>query len=256
MREESSLLNRLSVASPCSADWDSMAGDGRVRFCGQCDLHVYNVSEMSRGEAVALITKTEGRLCARFYRRADGTVLTKDCPTGLRAVRARAARAAGIVFSAIVSLWSPAAARAARGSYVQGDLRRPVTVKRTVDPDARDATAALGGTVYDPLEAVIQNAAVKLLSEKTKKEWTVSSDDEGVFSLKGLEAGDYTLTIESPGFRPYQAKFSLKSKESVRVGVTLELRPTMGDIVIVPEATESKTETPPPQKVLKPKKPE
>ena len=253
MREQSGGLNHLRVASPCSADWDSMAGDARVRFCGQCNLHVYNISEMSKADALALVAKTDGRLCARFYRRPDGTVLTKDCPVGLRAVRARAARAAGVVFGAIVSLLSGTTARASGGVYVQGDIRRPITVKRTVNTDAQDAAASLTGTVYDHFRAVIANATIKLVDEKTKREQTVSSNEDGVFSFEGLEAGDYELSVESPGFRSHKMKLSLKSKESVRVGVTLEVAATMGDITIAPEEVE--TRTPPPQKVKKPETP-
>lgn len=80
-------LHTLKVASPCPADWDEMQGDAQVRFCGGCRKNVYNLSEMTEGEAQALVNRLEGRLCVRFYTRADGTLLTQDCPVGLRAVR-------------------------------------------------------------------------------------------------------------------------------------------------------------------------
>src|SRR5262249_46221013 len=57
-----------------------MEGDDRVRFCGRCRKNVYNLSEMTEAEAQRLLVDKEGRLCARLYRRRDGTVLTKDCP--------------------------------------------------------------------------------------------------------------------------------------------------------------------------------
>src|SRR6516162_8887116 len=38
---------RLRVASPCPADWNAMQGDDRVRFCGQCEKNVYNLSAMT-----------------------------------------------------------------------------------------------------------------------------------------------------------------------------------------------------------------
>ena len=59
-----------------------MVGDERVRFCGQCQKHVYNFSAMTPQEIAAVVREKEGRLCARFYRRADGTMLTADCPLG------------------------------------------------------------------------------------------------------------------------------------------------------------------------------
>lgn len=84
-------LQQLRIASPCTASWDEMAGDERSRFCSQCRLNVYNISIMTQGEAEALIASKEGRLCVRMYQRADGTVLTRDCPVGLAALRKRAA---------------------------------------------------------------------------------------------------------------------------------------------------------------------
>ena len=81
-------LDSIDVAAPCSAAWDSMTGDDRARFCQDCSKNVYNLSDMTRKEAEALVRENgEGRLCIRFYRRADGTVLTDNCPVGLRAMR-------------------------------------------------------------------------------------------------------------------------------------------------------------------------
>ena len=69
----SSPLNNIKIASPCSQDWDAMIGSERKRYCGDCKLNVYNLSGMSRTEAENLLSNSEGRLCVRFYRRADGT---------------------------------------------------------------------------------------------------------------------------------------------------------------------------------------
>jgi hypothetical protein len=79
-----------------------MVGDGRVRFCGDCGKNVYNLSAMMREDAEALLRETEGAsICVRMFRRADGTMLTADCPIGARKVRRRraalATAGAGIV---------------------------------------------------------------------------------------------------------------------------------------------------------------
>lgn len=71
-----------------------MIGTERRRFCGDCQLNVYNLSGMSQREAENLLTNSEGRLCVRFFRRADGTILTKDCPVGWQAVKRRVSRTA------------------------------------------------------------------------------------------------------------------------------------------------------------------
>jgi hypothetical protein len=69
-----------------------MAGDDRARFCSDCSLHVYNLSAMRRDEAEALVAGAEGRLCVRFYRRNDGTIITQDCPVGVQEARQRTFR--------------------------------------------------------------------------------------------------------------------------------------------------------------------
>lgn len=88
------LLERARVASPCNVSWDDMVGSDRIRHCGKCDKNVYNVAFMTRDEAEALLREAEGRVCMRLYRRADGTVLTSDCPVGAQRKRRRQVMAA------------------------------------------------------------------------------------------------------------------------------------------------------------------
>lgn len=98
-------LNNIKIASPCSADWNGMVGDERKRFCSDCKLNVYNLSGMSQREAENLLLNSENRVCVRFYRRADGTVLTKDCPVGWRAIKQKVSKTAtafaSLVFAAL-----------------------------------------------------------------------------------------------------------------------------------------------------------
>lgn len=82
-------LDQLKLANPCPARWEDMSGDERVRHCEGCQLNVYNISEMTRAEAQAFLEQREGRTCLRFYKRADGTLITRDCPVGLAKVRRR-----------------------------------------------------------------------------------------------------------------------------------------------------------------------
>jgi len=99
-------LNNLSVASPCSADWEEMYGDGRKRFCGDCKLNVYNLSGMTRDEAETLVMNAEGRLCVRFYRRVDGSVITADCPVGWAKVKQRTKLWATAAVSLLMALFT------------------------------------------------------------------------------------------------------------------------------------------------------
>jgi hypothetical protein len=106
MRKFTSPLEGVRVAAPCPADWDKMVGDERMRYCGQCSLHVYNLSGMTKREAEGLVANAEGRLCVRYYRRADGSILTRNCPVGLRAVKQRVSRIAGAALSAVLGFFA------------------------------------------------------------------------------------------------------------------------------------------------------
>lgn len=83
------LLDNLRIASPCNEDWEKMTGDDRVRHCAACDKDVYNLSVMARADAERLLRERLGGICVRLYKRADGTVITSDCPVGLKKKRIR-----------------------------------------------------------------------------------------------------------------------------------------------------------------------
>lgn len=80
--KQQTILDRVSVASPCTARWDDMTGDERVRFCHHCQKSVFNLSALTQAEAEALVIEKEGKFCGRFHRRRDGRMLTADCPVG------------------------------------------------------------------------------------------------------------------------------------------------------------------------------
>jgi len=91
------MLDDIRVASPCHERWDAMTGDEQSRFCGSCKKNVYNLSAMTREAAEALVRSKEGHLCVRYFRRTDGTILTADCPVGVRRKRVQLVAAAGAV---------------------------------------------------------------------------------------------------------------------------------------------------------------
>ena len=228
MKEQTDVLGRLRVASPCGVSWDSMEGDERVRFCRLCSLNVYDFSGMTRAEVEALVSKTEGRLCGRLTRRADGTVLTKDCPVGLRALRLRATRAAGAAFAALLSLCSLAFGQTkSQNLSCTGGGQVSVERKKT-----ESKTVALKGTLLDPVGAVVPNFEVVLQNESTKKEYAARTSDEGEFSVPVLPAGKYTLRTKSGyGFKPLVVEhLSLGAGEAVAVKATLALD---GETVVV-----------------------
>ena len=147
-------LDSVGIATPCHASWEDMRGDARVRFCGKCRLNVYNLSEMGRKEAEALVREKEGRLCVRFFRRPDGTLLTKDCGLLVRA-RKRAAWAWGAGVAALLALTAWAGSRI--------PTLGPILARHVKPPISRPAM----GVVVPPPQALQGDIAGPTMGEAT-----------------------------------------------------------------------------------------
>lgn len=222
-------LNRIRIASPCGVGWEKMSGDDSVRFCEECSLHVYNISEMTASEAHALITESEGRICARLYRRADGTVLTKDCPVGLKAFRRRVSRTAGAALTAILTLCTVAFGQS-RKQESETCVVTGVTVKREA---AKDKQTTLVGVLTDFTGAFITGAQVTLSNQGTKAKVTATSNDEGIFSFSNLPVGKYTVTIEAAGFSSSVLKdFEVKQDELIKLDAALKVAKPVVEITV------------------------
>jgi hypothetical protein len=106
-----SVVDRLEVASPCSRRWEDMIGDERVRYCEGCSQNVYNVESLTRREVEKLVSG-KGLPCMRLFRRADGTLVTSDCPAETRTKRRLLVAAGAVggglaVFGVTMSLATP-----------------------------------------------------------------------------------------------------------------------------------------------------
>lgn len=163
--EKKSLLSQVAVATPCAVPWETMQGDEQTRACDQCKLKVYNLSAMSKDEAEAFLRqKKNGRRCIRFYRRADGTILTDDCPVGLRRLRDASKRCIAFLTPLVSLLLCALPARA-----------QVATQQRVVKPTA--ASHLLRGLI-------------RCNSNENAK--TGGSDDQN--TLEGFLRGDQSLT--------------------------------------------------------------
>ncbi len=112
---ESSFLDRLYTAAPCNVPWDDMTGTERVRDCSQCSRQVFNISDMTKADAEAFLKGNGDSQCLAYYRRKDGTIMTDDCPIGLRKIRNTLRglrRAAGFLISTLFSVGAAFAQKA------------------------------------------------------------------------------------------------------------------------------------------------
>lgn len=166
------LLDRARVAAPCPAKWEDMTGDDKIRHCALCNLNVHNFSAMSRNEAEAILARhfnpdgspiaSAGRVCGGFFRRADGTYLLQDCPTGLAALKTavrrtwlRLAAAIGLIGAAAVAVQGQERAETQRRNRildVSGKIS--VSASRSVSLSAAEPFRSAWNWLRPPAPAV------------------------------------------------------------------------------------------------------
>ncbi len=211
-------VNKLRIASPCSMNWENMSGDKRARFCQSCQLNVYNLSEMSAREIEKLILQKEGRICGKLYKRADGTVITKDCPTGLWALRKRMSRMASAVFAGILSLFSI-------GLSQKQDCRDENNENViTTRSQSKTSSSLVSGQVVNSKGAAIPYAKITFINLETKKKLKIRTGKNGKFIFTNLSIGLYDLKFSVKGFSSEEIQnLEVRENETLAVKVNLYL---------------------------------
>lgn len=228
-RPESINLANISIASPCPADWEKMVGGERVRHCADCNLNVYKLSAMTERQVQELIADNRGnRLCTRFYRRADGTVLTQDCPSSLRALKRRTSRIAAVIMAAIMSVGVAFGKNNSQKSPSQQAANR-------------HDKAGVWIMVFDPQGALVPGAEVRLIDSSGKQTYAKTSDSDPLF-FPPLPSGNYLLVIEAPGFFKFSQQVVLKQDKVEELKATLTLSEASVGILIETDAPIVQTE--------------
>ena len=242
MPAKTELLKNLRVASPCHIGWEQMTGDERIRFCDSCKLSVYNFSEMTEREIERLLREKEGRVCGRIYRRADGTLLTRDCPVGLAAVRRRIARFGTAVFATLISMCSVTFSQTKTEPNKQSKPTTSFSLDRIPDPQK---TGMLTGTVMDPTGAIIIGAQVSLLRDGENNAVVVKVDQRGKFTFRGLATGQYEMTVTAVGFQTRTlTHLALDESQSHDAVIRLEILETTIGLLLLEPQIESPTNVP------------
>jgi hypothetical protein len=148
---------------------------------------------MTERQIQELIVGNRGkRLCARLYRRADGTVLTQDCPWSLRALARKVSRLGATVLTAVMGV-TVAMAR---------NKPRPATCE-CIQSQQNDSGLKL--IVVDQHGAVIPKAEITVEGKPIKEAIAGVTGPSGDWSQPKLTAGRYKVTVKAPGFSTFSS---------------------------------------------------
>jgi hypothetical protein len=202
--------------------WDAMAGNQQVRHCGECRLNVYNLSAMTEIEIQRLLVTqpAEQRVCVRFYRRADGTMLTQDCPRGIKRLAKRVSKLGAAVFSALVSMNCAMAKTTTAGTATAGSKTQPQACQRV---QAQEQSANILVVVADPDGAVVPGARIALMDSAGKTRFKGKTDGAGTLIKSDLPPGNYTLKVSVQGFKEYSDVLHLPDSKNLKLNLKLSL---------------------------------
>ncbi len=109
---------------------------------------------------------------------------------------------------------------------------------------AQTFKATLVGQVTDANGAVVPGATVTVIDQGTGRAQTVTTNDEGVYTIPQLQPGRYDLKIEAASFRPVvQKDLVLETDKTQRVNVQLEAGSVDETITVVADAPVVNTDT-------------
>ena len=104
--------------------------------------------------------------------------------------------------------------------------------------------AELFGTILDPSALPIANAKVAAEDQATGARFEATSDNRGEYHLLGMPAGQYSLTVEQPGFRTYkQSGITFRLADRIALDVKLEIGQPAQSVDVVGEAPLLQTAT-------------
>lgn len=100
------------------------------------------------------------------------------------------------------------------------------------------------GTVQDPANAVVPNAAVVATNVETGAVYQTLATATGNFTVPSLPAGTYTVSVEAPGFRKYIGQnVRVQVAQVLRLDVTLAVGSTAESITVEGSAPQLKSES-------------
>src|ERR1700733_2460408 len=146
--QEASISDKVCIAAPCQFGWENMIGNDATRFCGGCNLQVYNTSVISSAEVQNILNMDADQVCLRIYRKADGTIITDECPRWLRPLRSGWRHIAKIAVAVVAIATSTQGVLARDNEDCSSDVVSKVNESKSLDLSKSETPAIVDGRHY------------------------------------------------------------------------------------------------------------
>jgi Carboxypeptidase regulatory-like domain len=224
MTDRRDRLNLLTVTTPCTEPWESMAGDGATRHCARCNRSVHDFAALSPREIEILLLRTRGRVCGRLTRRPDGQLVTRRewVPSPIEVVERPSRLAAALVAGLLGGLGAPLGAQPAT----------PPAATTTADPESDprprrdpvvDPAASLFGRVTSQAGEPVANVELRATNTLDRATVATFTDADGRFVFVGLSSGLWEIAGGSEDWTVDEV-YNLQLTASERRGIELNAR--------------------------------
>jgi TonB family protein len=250
MKKDESILSRIEIAKPCSANWESMTGDERQRACQLCHLNVYNISTMTDHEAESFLRERlpQGRVCVRLFRRVDGTIITDNCPRGLRAARDAARHVkhqVAVVASSLLAFILPLPAQPQNSgeTKMMGKVRAipmqpqdhlPTAGMPSVKGEVRVAPAGIMGSVCPSTDMV---SYVAKMQKKIRIVWQLPANSNTKIKVLFKIKSNGSICDLRIGSSSGEAQLDKKAIEAVKKAAPFDKLPPLSQATFETEYT-------------------
>jgi len=109
---------------------------------------------------------------------------------------------------------------------------------------AQTNTAVIRGVVTDPAGANIANAKISATNKQTAVVYSAATNSTGLYLIPDVPAGQYSLTVEHPGFRSYiREPVTITTGATMALNVKLELGELSQSVTVSGEASQIQSST-------------
>jgi len=109
---------------------------------------------------------------------------------------------------------------------------------------AQGDRGTITGTIADPAGAVIPNAPIQAKNTQTGSVYDIAATATGNYTLPGLPAGSYEISVTVPGFKNYlRTGLTVEVAATMRIDITLEIGSATESVTVSDSAPLLKTES-------------
>ncbi len=116
---------------------------------------------------------------------------------------------------------------------------------------AQSDNGTINGTVHDPSGATVPNAQVQVTNAASGSVRTVTTNQNGLYSVTNIPPGVYNVSVTATGFKKFDSTSNkLDPASTLEVNATLQLGAASETVEVSAAATQLQTETASVQKLV------